>query len=66
MGKDGEKSQIYISNEGLCGPSIPITREEFEEALAKVIKEEFGDEQKPKNNDGKPQPNDKPKDKPQQ
>lgn len=60
MGKDDNKdSQLYISNEGLCGRKIPISRAEFEKARAQVIKEEFG-------NNPQNQNDNKPKDKPQQ
>lgn len=54
-----KKSQLYISNEGLCGRKIPISRADFEKARAQVIKEEF--ENKPQNQNDK-----KLKDKPQQ
>lgn len=65
MSKENDKnSQVTLSTEADLGPSLTVSREEFEKIRAKVIKEEFGDEQKPKNNDGEAQSNDKPDDKP--
>ena len=38
MNNNDKQPKIYISNEGLCGRSIPISRADFEKARANAKK----------------------------
>ena len=41
MNNNDKQPKIYISNEGLCGRSIPISRADFEKARANAKKKQY-------------------------